>query len=82
MYTQIRLLLNLYDHVSTVCHLEKVCLSCQNASLFFCVWLGKLTLLDMTPLDWLGHKTSSQKKQNKYVTYCYSFSKASFKYLC
>ena len=26
------------------------------------VWLGKLTLLDMTPLGWLGHKTSTQTK--------------------
>ena len=24
------------------------------------VWLGKLTMLDMTPLGWLGHKTSTQ----------------------
>ena len=24
------------------------------------VWLGKLTALDMTPLCWLGHKTSTQ----------------------
>ena len=24
------------------------------------VWLGKLTALDMTPLGWLGHKTSTQ----------------------
>ena len=24
------------------------------------VWLGKLTTLDMTPLGWLGHKTSKQ----------------------
>ena len=24
------------------------------------MWLGKLTALDMTPLDWLGHKTSTQ----------------------
>ena len=24
------------------------------------VWLGKLTVLDMTPLDWLGRKTSTQ----------------------
>ena len=28
------------------------------------VWLGKLTALDMTPLGWLGHKTSTQT--NKY----------------
>ena len=26
------------------------------------VWLGKLTALDMTPLGWLGHKTSTQTK--------------------
>ena len=26
------------------------------------VWLGKLTALDMTPLDWLGCKTSTQAK--------------------
>ena len=24
------------------------------------MWLGKLTMLDMTPLVWLGHKTSTQ----------------------
>ena len=24
------------------------------------VWLGKLTTLDMTPMGWLGHKTSTQ----------------------
>ena len=24
------------------------------------VWLGKLTMLDMTSLGWLGHKTSTQ----------------------
>ena len=24
------------------------------------VWLGKLTMLDMTLLGWLGHKTSTQ----------------------
>ena len=24
------------------------------------MWLGKLTALDMTPLGWLGHKTSTQ----------------------
>ena len=24
------------------------------------VWLGKLTALDMTPLGWLGRKTSTQ----------------------
>ena len=27
------------------------------------VWLGKLTVLDMIPLGWLGHKTSTQTKQ-------------------
>ena len=26
------------------------------------VWLGKLTALDMTPLGWLGRKTSTQTK--------------------
>ena len=26
------------------------------------VWSGKLTALDMTPLGWLGRKTSTQKK--------------------
>ena len=26
------------------------------------VWLGKLTALDMTPLSWLGRKTSTQTK--------------------
>ena len=26
------------------------------------VWLGKLTVLDMTPLGWLGRKTSTQTK--------------------
>ena len=25
------------------------------------VWLGKLTALDMTPLGWVGPKTSTQK---------------------
>ena len=27
------------------------------------VWLGKLTALDMTPLGWLGRKTSTQTKK-------------------
>ena len=27
------------------------------------VWLGKLTVLDMTPLGWLGRKTSTQTNQ-------------------
>ena len=30
------------------------------------VWLGKLTALDMTPLGWLGRKTSTQKKANEH----------------
>ena len=29
------------------------------------VWLGKLTALDMTPLGWLGRKTSTQTQSNK-----------------
>ena len=29
------------------------------------MWLGKLTALDMTPLGWLGRKTSTQKKKKK-----------------
>ena len=29
------------------------------------MWLGKLTMLDMTPLGWLGHKTSTQTKLSK-----------------
>ena len=32
------------------------------------VWLGKLTALDMTPLGWLGRKTSTQT--NKVMTLC------------
>ena len=28
------------------------------------VWLGKLTALDMTPLGWLGHKTSTQTNKD------------------
>ena len=31
------------------------------------VWLGKLTALDMAPLGWLGHKTSTQTKM-KFAT--------------
>ena len=31
------------------------------------VWLGKLTMLDMTPLGWQGHKTSTQTKSLKPV---------------
>ena len=31
------------------------------------MWLGKLTVLDMTPLGWLGRKTSTQTN-NKRVT--------------
>ena len=30
------------------------------------VWLGKLTALDMTPLGWLGRKTSTQTKTEIY----------------
>ena len=26
------------------------------------MWLGKLTMLNMTPLGWLGRKTSTQTK--------------------
>ena len=34
------------------------------------VWLGKLTALDMTPLGWLGRKTSTQtNKQTFRLTY-------------
>ena len=34
------------------------------------VWLGKLTALDMTPLGWLGRKTSTQtNKSNGMVCY-------------
>ena len=29
------------------------------------VWLGKLTALDMTPLGWLGRKTSTQTNKTK-----------------
>ena len=28
-------------------------------------WLGKLTVLNMTPLGWLGSKTSTQTQTNK-----------------
>ena len=37
------------------------------------MWLGKLTVLDMTPLGWLGRKTSTQTNKiifdmkNKYL---------------
>ena len=31
-----------------------------NVSIAVNVWLGKLTALDMTPLGWLGRKTSTQ----------------------
>ena len=31
------------------------------------VWLGKLTALDMTPLGWLGRKTSTQTNKRKKV---------------
>ena len=31
------------------------------------VWLGKLTALDMTPLGWLGHKTSAQTNLQTYI---------------
>ena len=30
------------------------------------VWLGKLTTLNITPLGWLGHKTSTQIKQHRW----------------
>ena len=36
------------------------------------VWLGKLTTLDMTPMDWLGRKTSTQT--NKLWNNFYSHS--------
>ena len=29
------------------------------------VWLGKLTALDMTPLGWLGRKTSTQTRRSR-----------------
>ena len=32
------------------------------------MWLGKLTALDMTPLGWLGRKTSTQTKAT--IWYC------------
>ena len=31
------------------------------------VWLGKLTALDMTPLGWLGRKTSTQTFTSTHV---------------
>ena len=31
------------------------------------VWLGKLTALDMTPLGWLGRKTSTQTNKPRYT---------------
>ena len=31
------------------------------------VWLGKLTALDMTPLSWLGRKTSTQTNKHYFV---------------
>ena len=31
------------------------------------VWLGKLTMLNMTPLSWLGHKISTQTKINAFL---------------
>ena len=34
------------------------------------VWLGKLTALDMTPLGWLGRKTSTQTNKQNWVTWC------------
>ena len=33
------------------------------------LWLGKLTKLNMTPLGWLGHKTSTQTNTNKISRY-------------
>ena len=33
------------------------------------VWLGKLTALDMTPLGWLGRKTSTQTKTSDFALY-------------
>ena len=35
------------------------------------VWLGKLTALDMTPLGWLGRKTSAQTNFNKVILNCW-----------
>ena len=32
------------------------------------VWLGKLTMLDMTPLGWLGRKTSTQTNKHGCIT--------------
>ena len=40
------------------------------------MWLGKLTALDMTPLGWLGRKTSTQtnKDQDKVEAFCGTWS--------
>ena len=38
------------------------------------VWLGKLTALDMTPLGWLGRKTSTQTK----ITFLISTTKTCY----
>ena len=32
------------------------------------VWLGKLTVLDMIPLGWLGRKTSTQTNKQTWIT--------------
>ena len=37
------------------------------------VWLGKLTVLDMTPLDWLGRKTSTQTNKQTHSLWMLRF---------
>ena len=40
------------------------------------VWLGKLTALNMTPLGWLGHKTSTQTNWLNYFSHAEGVPKA------
>ena len=51
---------------------ERICTLLEDWACPINVWLGKLTALDMTPLGWLGRKTSTQT--NKYLLMCVKLS--------
>ena len=51
---------NTGSHIRGLCRLEVNRL--EDYACPVNVWLGKLTALDMTPLGWLGRKTSTQTK--------------------
>ena len=46
------------------------------------VWLGKLTALDMTPMGWLGRKTSTQTNRGIFKSKSHSLAYPKVKFDC